>query len=231
LDTTQWLRWRTSFSLPETAHDLVGWRLANISQEARNLLDVLAVASQPVPESVLRNIPSIWGDSFPALVDDLSARGLIMEMRGNSTLALPHHLLRETLLHRLSNLRRRTIHRQLAEALEAQTPSDSNVWLHQIAMHAVAGEDVNRARSYGMRLLSDLPHEYTGAETTDFVHHLHDLLAPTATPVEMVLITRALGLLHQSLGHLEAAGPWHRQTLEWAQKTDDYTGQAEAYLK
>ena len=231
LDTTQWLRWRTTFSLPETTHDLVGWRLANISQEARNLLDVLAVASQPVPESVLRNIPSIWGDSFPALVDDLSARGLLLELRGNSTLALPHHLLRETLLHRLSNLRRRTIHRQLAEALEASTSSDSNLWLPQIAMHAVAGEDVNRARHYGMRLLSDLPHEYTGAETTDFVHHLHDLLVPTASPVEIVLITRALGLLHQSLGHLEAAGQWHRQTLEWAQKTDDYTGQAEAYFE
>lgn len=231
LDTTQWLKWRTTFSLPETTHDLVGWRLANISPEARSLLDVLAVASQPMPESVLHNLPSVWRDSFSLLVDDLSARGLILELRVNSTLALPHHLLRETLLHRLSNLRRRTLHRQLAEALEAQASSDSNIWLRQIAMHAVAGEDVNRARHYGMSLLPDLPHEYTGAETIDFVHHLHDLLVPTASPGEMVLITRALGLLHQSLGHLEAAGQWHQQTLEWAQKTNDYTSQAESYFE
>ncbi|HET9906888.1 MAG TPA: AAA family ATPase [Anaerolineales bacterium] len=231
LDTTQWLRWRTTFSLPETAHDLVGWRLANISQEARSLLDVLAVASQPMPESVLRNIPGVWSNLFPALVDDLSARGLIMELTGNSFLMLPHHLLRETLLHRLSNLRRRTLHRQLAEAMEAKAYSDPNVWLRQIAMHAVAGEDVNRAHHYGMLLLPDLPYEYTGAETIDFVQHLHDLLAPTASPNEMILITRALGLLHQSLGHLETAGQWHRQTLEWAQKTNDYAAQAEAYFE
>ena len=231
LDTTQWLRWRTTFSLPETTHDLVGWRLANISPEAHNLLDVLAVASQPIPESVLRNIPGIWKDSFPVLVDDLSARGLIMELRGDSTLALPHHLLRETLLHRLSNLRRRTVHRQLAEALEEQASSNSNIWIHQIAMHAVAGEDVNRARRYGMSLLPDLPHEYTGAETIDFVHHLYDLLTPTASPDEMVLITRALGLLHQSLGHVEVAGQWHHQTLTWAQKTNDFTAQAGAYFE
>ena len=231
LDTAQWLRWRTTFSLPETTHDLVGWRLANISPEARTLLDVLAVASQPLPERILRYLPDIWNDSFPALVDDVSARGLVVELRGDGALALPHHLLRETLLHRLSNLRRRTIHRQLAEAMESQVPSNSEKWLRQIALHAVAGEDVERARGYGMRLLPTLPHEYTGAETVDFVHHLFDLLAPTAPPDEMVLITRALGTLHQSLGHLEVARQWHRQTLEWAQKMNDTAAQAEAHFE
>jgi tetratricopeptide (TPR) repeat protein len=82
-----------------------------------------------------------------------------------------------------------------------------------------------------MKLLPALPYEYTGAETVDFVHHLHDLLAPTASSNEMVRITRALGTLHQSLGHLETASQWHQQTLEWAQKTKDYAGQAEAYFE
>lgn len=231
LETTQWLRWRTSFSLPETTHDLVGWRLATLPVEARNLLDLLAVASQPIPESVLRNLHGVWNDSFPALVDDLSGRGLITELRDPAALALPHHLLRETLLHRLSNLRRRTIHRQLAEAMEAQVSSHAEKWLQQIAMHTVAGEDVDRARRYGMSLLATLPHEYTGAETVDFVHHLHDLLAPTASPDEMVLITRSLGTLHQSLGHLEAASQWHRQTLQWAEQANDSAAQAQAYFE
>jgi tetratricopeptide (TPR) repeat protein len=82
-----------------------------------------------------------------------------------------------------------------------------------------------------MRLLSTLPHEYTGTETVDFVHHLYDLLAPAAAPEETIQITRALGTLHQSLGHLEVANQWHRQTLEWAQKTHDTAAQAEAYLE
>ena len=231
LGTAHWLRWRTSFSLPETAHDLVGWRLVNLPAEARNLLDILAVASQPVPESVFRNLPGVWNDAFPALVDDLSGRGLIIETRSDGALGLPHHLLRETLLHRLSNLRRRTIHSQLAQAMETQMHVNPAKWARQLAMHAVAGEDVYRARQYGMSLLPGLSHEYTGAETIDFVHHLHDLLAPTATPEEMVRITRALGTLHQSLGHLEAAGQWHLQTLEWAQKTNDTDAQAEAYFE
>jgi DNA-binding SARP family transcriptional activator len=231
LVTSQWLRWRATFSLPETTHDLVGWRLANISTDARNLLDILAIAAQPIPESVIRNIPGVWDNSTPALVDNLSARGLLTEIRGNSTLTLPHYLMRETLLYRLSNLRRRSIHRQLAEAMESQVPLDDDIGLRQIALHAVAGEDVNRARRYGMQLLPNLPQEYTGAETVDFVQHLHDLLTPTASTDEMVLITRALGTLHQSLGHLEIAGHWHRQTLAWAQKTSDIAAQAEAYFE
>jgi tetratricopeptide (TPR) repeat protein len=231
LDIAQWLRWRTTFSLPETTHDLVGWRLVNISPDARNLLDLLAVAAQPIPDSVLQNLSDIWMDSFPALVDDLSARGLIVEQPRNAALALPHHLLRETLLHRLSNLRRRAIHRQLAEAMETQGAFDNAGGLRQIALHAVAGEDVERARRYGISLLNNLPHEYTGAETVDFVHHLHDLLVPTASADEMVLIVRALGILHQSLGHLEVARHWHGETLEWAQKTSDLAAQAEAHFE
>ena len=231
LETAQWLRWRTTFSLPETTYDLVGWRLANISSDARHLLDILAVASQPLPEPVFRNLPGIWDGSFPALVDDLAGRGLVMELSRGGMLALPHHLLRESLLHRLSNLRRRIIHRQLAGAMESQPPSESAKWLRPIALHAVAGEDVQRARRYGMSLLPDLPHEYTGAETIDFVHHLHDLLTPSASADEMVLITRALGTLHQSLGHLELAIQWHRQTLEWAQKANDHAAQAEAHFE
>jgi predicted ATPase len=231
LDATQWLRWRATFSLPETTHDLVSWRLANISAEARNLLDILAVASQPIPESVFHSLADVWTASFPALVDDLSARGLVIELRTERALALPHHLLRETLLHRLSNLRRRVIHRQLAEAIEAQMQLDPKKRLRYVALHAVAGEDIHRSRRYGMKLLPDLPHEYTGAETIDFVHHLHDLLSPGASPQEMVSITRALGTLHQSLGHIEPASRWHKQTMEWAQRAMNYHAQADAHFE
>ena len=208
LDATRWLRWRNTFTLPETAHDLVTWRLANLSLEARVLLDVLAVAGQPLPVAVLRKVPGIQAASLLRLVDELAGRGLIIEPP-NAMLALPHHLLRETLLQHLSNLRRRTIHQQLAEVLDDGTAGHDEDTLRQIALHAVTGEDVDRARRFGLRVLADLPQEYTGAETVDFVHHLYDLLVPTASVDEMVRLTRALGTLHQSLGHLEVAAHWH----------------------
>jgi len=227
LDTTRWLRWRSTFTLPETTHDLVAWRLADLSPEARHLLDVLAVPGRPLAESVLRAFPGIQASSFPMLVDDLTTRGLLIESP-DSTLALPHHLLREALLHRMSNLHRRTIHQQLAETLEAHASLEDDAVLRQIALYAVAGEDIDRARRYGLRVLPGLPQEYMGAETVDFVHHLHDLLAPAASPGEMVQLTRALGTLHQTLGQLEMASHWHQQNFNWAQKVGDSAAQAEA---
>ena len=231
LDAARWLRWKTKFTLPETTHDLISWRLAELSPDGRLLLDVLAVAAQPMHVLVLRDLPGLSIDSFSALVEDLAERGLVLELADGPILALPHHLLREALLHRLSPLRRRRIHGQLAEVMEMQAQEDRGTRLRQLAFHAVAGEDVPRARHYGMSLLADLPQEYTGAETVDFIHHLHDLLAPTASSDEMVRLTRALGILHQSLGQLEAAAHWHGQNLLWAQKAGDIVPQAEAHLE
>jgi DNA-binding SARP family transcriptional activator len=230
LNITHWLRWRANFKLPETSHDLVGWRLANLSPEALQLLNVLAVAGQPLPINILDQFPHIRTSAFPNVVDDLARRGLLLEL-ADGTLALPHHLLRETLLHRLSNFRRRAIYKQLAEALESRTSLEGDTPLRQMALYSVAGEDIPRARRYGLHLLPNLPQEYTGAEIVDFVHHLHDLLAPSASTDEMVRLTRALGTLHQSLGHLEVAAQWHVQNLHWSQKAGNLVAQVDAYFE
>lgn len=236
LDTIRWLRWRATFTLPETTHDLVAWRLANLTLPARQLLYILAAAGLPLPVAVLRQFPGVNGEMLPSLVDDLAHRGLVIELP-DSTLSLPHHLLRETLLHHLSDLRRRTIHQQLAQALEAYTSTSANVLpaadilSRQIALHAVAGEDLERARRYGLRLLDGPPPEYIGAEAVDFAHHLYDLLASHASPDEMFQLTRALGRLHQTLGQLEVAAHWHLENLAWAQKLGDPVAQAKAHFE
>jgi DNA-binding SARP family transcriptional activator/predicted ATPase len=228
LDTSRWPRWRASFALPETTHDLVAWRLANLAPAARYTLDVLAVAGQPLPADLLRALPDVEPGTLLATLEDLLARRLLVEAAGESV-ALPHHLLRETLLHRLSNLRRRTLHRQLAAALEAR-PAAADM-ASQIARHAVAGEDTERARRYGLRVVRELPHAYAGAATVNFLQQLHDLVAPSASSAELSLLTQALGRAHQSLGHLGVAAEWHRQSLRIARDSDDLTAQAAAYFE
>ena len=230
LDAVRWWHWRSSFELPETTHDLVAWRLANLPAEALHLLDILAVAGQPLPASLLAGFPGVPPERYSMLVDDLAARRLIIEPPGGK-IGLPHHLLRETLLHRLSNLHRRTLHRQLAEALEAHMSWEDKNTLLQFAMHAVAGEDIGRARRYGMAMLAELPQDYTGAETVDFVQHLHDLLAPSASASEMATLTHALGSLHQSLGQLEQGSQWLTNSLDWARQANDAAAQAEAHFE
>jgi DNA-binding SARP family transcriptional activator len=230
LDMSRWLLWRTTSALPDTIHDLLAWRLTNLSPEARHVLEVLAVADSALPFDLLREFLGMQPAQLLTLLDDALARQLVLET-SSDMFALPHHLLRETIVARLSHLRRRRIHRRLAELLEACPAFQWHFPLRQTALHAVLGEDVDRARRYGLRVLAELPREYDGAEALDFLHHLHDLLAPTATAEEMLQLSAMLGLLHQSLGQLDLAAAWHQRRLEWSYTLGDLAAQASAHFE
>ncbi len=229
LDVGRWRRWRETFSLPETTHDLVAWRLTNLTSHARTLLDILAVANMPLPFILLREFPGISGgdssqkadEQLLVTAEDLLARGLVIET-GHELLTLPHNLLRETLLHQLSQLRRQEIHRQLAKIIELCPVLQAHFPLRQVALHAVAGEDFERARRYGLQILDELVQDNANAQTAIFLRHLYDLLAQADTPdtlADRLQLTSALGKVHHSLGQLEEAAAWHRQYLELARQT------------
>ncbi|MCI0397534.1 MAG: hypothetical protein L0322_21725, partial [Chloroflexi bacterium] len=230
LDPGRWLRWRAAYTLPETTHDLVSWRLRNLTLDARSILEVLAVAGQPLPFALLADFPGVPAGQLLTTIDDLLNRRLLVET-GDDMFALPHYLLRETMLHRLSHVRRRMMHRQLAQMLAKCPALEANFPLWEIAHHAVAGEDAELARRYGLQILPKLPQDYTGAETVDFLHHLFDLLAPSASPDEMLRLTRVIADVHQSLGHLPEATYWQQQYLDLARQTGDSAAQATAYFE
>jgi DNA-binding SARP family transcriptional activator len=218
LDTSRWLRWRSVRALPETIHDLVDFRLVNLSTEARYLLDVLAVADQPLPFALLQDFPGVQANQVLSMLEDLVEKRLVIETT-HERFALTHPLVCETLIHHLSQLRSRKIHRQLVEIIEACPALRKDFPLRQIALHAVAGRDIERARLYGMQILAELSQDYVSTAMVDFVQHLYDLLAPTASLDEMLHLTHTLGQMHQSLGHLEAATDWHRRNLELARES------------
>lgn len=215
LDTSRFLRWRSVRTLPETIHDLMDLRLVNLSTDERYLLDVLAVADQPLPFALLHDFPGVQADQVLSMLEILITRRLVIEIT-NERFALSHPLVRETLVHHLSQLRTRKIHRQLVEIIEACPALQKDFPLRQIALHAVAGRDLERARRYGMQVLAELSQDYASATMVDFLQRLYDLLAPTASLDEMLRLTQTLGHMHQSVGHLEAATDWHRKNLELA---------------
>jgi DNA-binding SARP family transcriptional activator len=82
------------------------------------------------------------------------------------------------------------------------------------------------------RLLDELINTLNAnAQTATFLHHLHDLLAPTASIHEKLSLTSALGQVHQSLGQLDEATSWHRQHLELARQTSDLPAQCAAHYE
>lgn len=230
LDSGHWLRWRAAYTLPETTHDLVAWRLRNLSAQALAAVEVLAVAGQPLPFELLSEVLALPHAALLPIADDLSNRRLVVEV-GREQFALAHHLLREAVLHQISQVRRRLIHRQLAQTLARCPATQGEGALWELARHAVAGEDTELARRFGLQVLAHLPHDYAGAVTVDFLQHLHDLLAHSASPDELLRLTWVIGEVQQSLGHLPQAIHWRQQHLALAQRIGDVAAQATAQLE
>jgi tetratricopeptide (TPR) repeat protein len=99
------------------------------------------------------------------------------------------------------------------------------------AQHAVLGEDVEPARRYGPQVLDELAQDHANSQTLEFLHQLSALLAPTASPWEMLRLSQALGQVHRSLGQLEAAATWYQQYLDLATQTADPRTQAVAHFE
>ena len=79
MDTGRWLRWRATAVLPETTHDLVLDRLSGLSLQARQTLEVLAVAGEPLPYELLRSLPDGPGERTLEALEELQSRQLVIE--------------------------------------------------------------------------------------------------------------------------------------------------------
>jgi DNA-binding SARP family transcriptional activator/predicted ATPase len=226
LETRRWLQWRVTAALPETTYDLVNWRLASLTGQARELLDVLAVAYEPLPFDLLRTLFDGPGESTLAILDDLLARRLVVESPADSV-KLAHPLLRAALQRQLSGVRLKTIHRQLAGMLEDCPVLARHVPRRLVAHHAVAGEDVERARRCGLSILDELARDEASQAQIAFLRDLRDLLSATATPQEHLRLARALGHACRSAGQLDNARAALQEALTYASQVADPRAEAD----
>nr|BBH95751.1 transcriptional activator [Thermogemmatispora argillosa] len=230
LDVRRWLRWRAMHALPETAYDLVLWRLIDLDAEARMLLEVLAVANQPVPVPLLQAMPEMRNIHIMSVIEQLLWRGLLVEAAPRCY-GLSHALLREAVMHRLSQVRAEQIHRELAAMLERCPALQPDVSRRQIALHAVRGGDSERARRYGLQMLDELVRENVSTEAALFLQQLYDLIAPAAALEEELRLTAALGQVYRALGQLQQAAGWYRRYLMLARQLDDRVAWKSAYFE
>ncbi len=230
LDVRRWLRWRALHALPETAYDLVMWRLVDLPPAAHTLLEVLAVAQQALPLALLQVFPGLRAAPLLTLIEDLLERGLLSEA-GADACCLAHPLLREAVIHRLNQPRCQQIHRDLAAVLEDCPAFQKAFPCRQIALHAVRGADPERARRYGMLILDELARDNVSSETAVFLQQLYDLIIPIISLQEELRLACALGQVYQALGQLQQAAGWYRRYLELAQQLDDRSAWKSAYFE
>ena len=135
-------------AVPLTLHDLVGGRVSRLPDEARRLLEVVAVAGEPVERSVAFLAADLESHGAEA-VTLLRASGLVRSsrMKGLDVLETSHDYVRETVVRGLSAEALKSHHLWLARALEGRGQADPE----SLAVHFHAAEEANTAAEYATR--------------------------------------------------------------------------------
>ncbi len=209
----------TGSTSPSFASDLLGHRLARLSESARTLVEVASVGREPVDDDLLFRSTGLSDDAFDSALTEAMTSGVLVRADG-SGYTFRHALLREATSHDLTPRRRRALHGRWAHAIESLSGSTSSA--AELAEHwAAAGEDARSlvalmraadeaARTFAhrerLRLLLEIAAAWervpdaerlTGTDLANVLGDAAELASTLGAPgIARDLIDRGRGLLH-----------------------------------
>ena len=138
------LRTSDAADCPITLDEVVGARLAELSQTARDVVEMIAVGGRPLSVSTLAEAAGV--DSVDGVVASLIAHRFVRStLRDGREVVEPvHDRIRETIVGRLTEAAIRRHHARLALALERMPDPDPEA----LAMHLIGAGEVERAAEY-----------------------------------------------------------------------------------
>ncbi|MCF6277387.1 MAG: AAA family ATPase [Anaerolineales bacterium] len=142
----------TCDELPVSAdmENLLRGRLQNLSEAAGNVLYTAAIQGSPFDLMTLEKAVSLSVDGLIDAIEELEQAQLIRNMEQSPTASyiFVHELLRDALIADLSEVRKRSLHKKIAEALETLQAGQTAPKAAVLAQHyAEAGEN-SRAFDY-----------------------------------------------------------------------------------
>ena len=128
-----------------TLRELIESRVLRLPEEARRLLEILAVAGEPVERSVAMTAADVESQAA-ATLSVLHANRLVRlhRTKGWEALETSHDYIRETVVRGLSSLTAKARHGRLAHALEAWGRADPEA----LAIHFHAADEPETAAEY-----------------------------------------------------------------------------------
>jgi DNA-binding SARP family transcriptional activator len=138
--------------VPTNIRDLLRARLEGLSELARQVVTTAAAIGHSFSFETLRDAGGRGEDETVAALDELLARRLVREVdaeRGALRFDFTHDQIRQVVYQETSLVRRRLLHRRIAEALFRAGPSRLDTDLGQIAAHyQLAGQDESAAEYF-----------------------------------------------------------------------------------
>jgi DNA-binding SARP family transcriptional activator len=136
--------------LPSRMRDALMARLDQLSPLARGLAELAATIGREFTLDVLARASDVDEDRLVRGLDELWQRRIIRE-QGHDAYDFSHDKLREIAYERLSEARRRMLHRRVASALEAVHADDLDTLAPRLAAHYEHARETEEAAAYYAR--------------------------------------------------------------------------------
>jgi hypothetical protein len=196
--------------VPSSVHAVLAARLDRLPPEEKLLLQTAAVIGMEVPLFVLE---AVAGEP-----EDVVDRGLL-HLQGleflyeaghlpERTLAFKHALTHEVVYGSLLRGRRRALHAQILETLEAYAPDRLDEHVEILAHHALVGEMWEKAFVYLYKAGDKARQAYATQESIDFYTHaieVSERITPTLDAAQLFPLYEGRGLVRMLLTDYDAA--------------------------
>jgi DNA-binding CsgD family transcriptional regulator len=114
----------TTIRVPTLLRQVIEGRLARLDEETRRLLAIAAVIGQEVPLDLWTTVAEVDEEDLLAAVEQGMEARLLVEVANDDRIQFVHALLREALYEGIAGMRRRRIHRRVAETLAVARAPD-----------------------------------------------------------------------------------------------------------
>lgn len=219
-------RWQSTvkvseLEIPPSVRMLIERRLVHLSPDCRTTLTVAAVMGRQFSSALLcqaRNLPedvvaehidtaiqlqivTSLSDAVAAFSDErkLDSRGQDVD------LAFTHDKIREVLYQWLNPLRRRSLHRQVAQAIEARHATHLQPYFSTLAYHYTLTEDVTRAVNYLLQASYQAVGVYAFADAAEYMKTALELLIGDGERARRADLLHQLANIYLYLGRTDDA--------------------------
>jgi predicted ATPase/DNA-binding SARP family transcriptional activator len=168
--------------LPQSVRLLIERRLMPLSPEARTTLALAALLGRQFSSSLLCTARNLSEETVAEHVDEAIRLYLLVALSNNGQqrqdedLSFTHDKIREVLYLSLNPLRRRTFHRQVAQAMEKYYTAHPHPHYSQLAHHYQMAEEYGRAVEYFLKAAHQAASIYAFVDTADCMEKALELL-------------------------------------------------------
>ena len=214
--------------VPRTAAEAVGRRLAGLSEAAREVLSVAAVAGRRFDFELIRGLTTHGEAELLSLVKELVAAQLVTEESADR-FAFRHALTREAIRTRLFARERVALHRAIATALERQSADSAQEAAEALAYHTFEASDWESADRYARAAAA---HALTLGATREALQQLERAVVATQKLGRRLdpALLMARGRAQETLGAFASANDDFIGALEAARTNGDHRTEWEALL-